>query len=372
MEIIRKDHIWIKLFSVLLAITAGTVCLVWHDDSLEGNIARAAQAEPLKLVLKTSRVDYQGESLVKAVVQMDTEDAGVQAYSIYLDYDQDLLKPIVIYDKAGQYNQDYYQYEGLAMEPIVNYTQGHVNAQYASVNHTIDRAGSILFIAYFQVIAAGEGSAEIWITEESTFTGAASDHSNKTIRVAEDSVLDASVRLGEQKENVNTSESVISGEQFPDSNYHYEDNIEDSNPSDIQNTTASQGTENNAELTQDKNYSVEDQSDQQENSMSGDIKNETVDNKENNSTSTDLKKKKIKLNKSKAVIKVGKTLKLKVINTTEKIKWSSNKKKIASVDNKGKVKAKKAGIAVIRAKIKGGDLLKCRVIVKGKQQNYRN
>lgn len=382
MEIIRKDHIWIKLFSILLAIVTGTACLAWrwgHDSSLAGNIAQAAQAEQLKLVLKTDRVDYQRESLVKAVVQMDTEHAGVQAYSIYLNYDQDLLKPVAIYKEAGQYDQSYYQYEGLAMNPIMNYTPGNVNAQYVSINHTIDRAGSILFIAYFQVIAIGEGSADIWITKESTFTGSASNHTNRTMQIGEDSILRASVSLEDQKEDAeNSNPSDIQNTTMPqETENSTEPKPDGTTPQQAENNTQlepdetePQEEENSTELTQDKDHSLEDQTSQQENNTNGTIKNE--DDKENNPALTVSKKKKPKLNKKKAVIRVGKTLKLKVKNTKKKIIWSSSKKKIASVNTKGKVKAKKPGTVVIRAKVKGGDILKCRVTIKKKRKRAYN
>ncbi|MCR5691971.1 MAG: Ig-like domain-containing protein [Eubacterium sp.] len=49
-------------------------------------------------------------------------------------------------------------------------------------------------------------------------------------------------------------------------------------------------------------------------------------------------------------LKVKKTKTLSVKNYTGKIKWSSSNKKVATVSQKGKVKAKKAGTAVIKAK----------------------
>ena len=74
--------------------------------------------------------------------------------------------------------------------------------------------------------------------------------------------------------------------------------------------------------------------------------------------------KKPKLNRKKATVRVGKTLKLRVKNAgKKKVKWSSSKKKIATVNKKGKVKGKKPGKTVIKAKV-GGRLLKCSVTVR--------
>lgn len=69
------------------------------------------------------------------------------------------------------------------------------------------------------------------------------------------------------------------------------------------------------------------------------------------------------LSKKKLILEEGDTAKLKVKNTKEKIKWSSTKKRIASVSKKGKVKALKAGKAVIIAKV-GNKKHKCQIRVK--------
>ena len=67
----------------------------------------------------------------------------------------------------------------------------------------------------------------------------------------------------------------------------------------------------------------------------------------------DAKVTKVTLNKTKAKLKVGKTLQLKVKKFTPasplntKVKWTTSNKKVATVDKNGKVKAKKAGTAVI-------------------------
>lgn len=71
----------------------------------------------------------------------------------------------------------------------------------------------------------------------------------------------------------------------------------------------------------------------------------------------------VKLNKRKTTIYVGKTEQLKVKGTKSKVKWSSNKKSVATVSSKGKVKGKKAGTAIITAKV-GNKKYKCKVTVK--------
>ena len=72
---------------------------------------------------------------------------------------------------------------------------------------------------------------------------------------------------------------------------------------------------------------------------------------------------KVKINKKKTVVYVGKTVQLKVKGTKKKPKWGSSNKKVAIVNNKGKVKGKKAGKAIIKAKV-GKKLFKCLIIVK--------
>ncbi|MCH5268591.1 MAG: Ig-like domain-containing protein [Lachnospiraceae bacterium] len=74
----------------------------------------------------------------------------------------------------------------------------------------------------------------------------------------------------------------------------------------------------------------------------------------------------VKLNKKSANLWVGDALQLKVKKAKKKVKWSSNKKSVATVSSKGKVKAKKAGKAVITAKV-GSKKLKCNVTVKKTQ-----
>ncbi len=57
-----------------------------------------------------------------------------------------------------------------------------------------------------------------------------------------------------------------------------------------------------------------------------------------------------KLNRKSATLQVGDTLQLKLKNTRKKVRWTSDKKSVATVSSKGKVKAKKPGKAVIKAK----------------------
>lgn len=138
---------------------------------LVNTTAKAEEVEQVKIVLETESIRYQGENFWKAIVRMNTKQAGLEAYSIYLDYDQEKLKPVAIYSSKDTYDEDYYQYEGLKTNPIVNYAACHVNAQYASISGSVNKAGSILFIAYFKAVSKTEdGFAEIWITEESSFT----------------------------------------------------------------------------------------------------------------------------------------------------------------------------------------------------------
>lgn len=72
---------------------------------------------------------------------------------------------------------------------------------------------------------------------------------------------------------------------------------------------------------------------------------------------------KIQMNKKKVTIKAGKKVTLKIKGTKKRAKWSSSKKSVATVSQKGVVKAKKAGKAVITAKI-GKKKCTCKVTVK--------
>lgn len=72
---------------------------------------------------------------------------------------------------------------------------------------------------------------------------------------------------------------------------------------------------------------------------------------------------KVKLNKTRVTLQVGKSVTLKLKNNKKKVKWLSSSRKVAVVTKKGKVTAKKAGKAVITAKV-GKKKYKCRVTVK--------
>ena len=80
----------------------------------------------------------------------------------------------------------------------------------------------------------------------------------------------------------------------------------------------------------------------------------------------------IALNKKNVTLTVGKTQKLKVkkLPKNAKVTWKSSKKSVASVSRKGLVKAKKAGKATIRCKVKYRKrktiVLQCKVTVKKK------
>lgn len=72
---------------------------------------------------------------------------------------------------------------------------------------------------------------------------------------------------------------------------------------------------------------------------------------------------KISLNTTKISLSVGQSRKLNVINLNGKsVKWSSSKKTVASVNKDGLVMAKKAGKAVITARVQGKKL-RCNVVV---------
>lgn len=76
----------------------------------------------------------------------------------------------------------------------------------------------------------------------------------------------------------------------------------------------------------------------------------------------------VKLNKTKVTLYTGSTVKLKLKGCKTKIKWTSSKKSVASVNSKGKVTAKKAGKAAIKAKT-GKKTYTCTVTVKNPYLN---
>lgn len=73
----------------------------------------------------------------------------------------------------------------------------------------------------------------------------------------------------------------------------------------------------------------------------------------------------IRLSAKSKTLYVGKSFTLKVKGTKAKVKWSSSKSSVAKVSSKGKVTARKAGTAKIKAKVKGKTLY-CKVTVKKK------
>lgn len=72
--------------------------------------------------------------------------------------------------------------------------------------------------------------------------------------------------------------------------------------------------------------------------------------------------KKVSLNKTSITLPINGSYNLKLDGTTSKITWSSNKKSIATVNKSGKITAKKAGTAIISAKV-GKKTYKCKVTV---------
>lgn len=62
---------------------------------------------------------------------------------------------------------------------------------------------------------------------------------------------------------------------------------------------------------------------------------------------------KIGINRTKVSLSEGTSIILKLFGTDKQVKWSSDNKKIATVNKDGKVTAKKAGEAVIKAKVYG-------------------
>lgn len=77
---------------------------------------------------------------------------------------------------------------------------------------------------------------------------------------------------------------------------------------------------------------------------------------------------KVKLNKKEVILNLGESTRLKVTGTKKKVTWSSSNKYVATVTKTGKVRAKKEGTAIIKAKV-GKKTYKCRVIV---ADYYRN
>lgn len=69
-----------------------------------------------------------------------------------------------------------------------------------------------------------------------------------------------------------------------------------------------------------------------------------------------------KINKTKISLNVGGSYQLKISGTRRTVRWSTSKKAVASVTSKGKINAKKAGTAIVTARI-GNRRYSCKVIV---------
>lgn len=89
------------------------------------------------------------------------------------------------------------------------------------------------------------------------------------------------------------------------------------------------------------------------------------------SQDTSAAKKKVAISKKTASIQVGASITLKMKNTKKKVTWSSSKPKVASVSKKGKVTGKKAGTAIIKAKV-AGKKYSCKVTVTAKKEQTTN
>ena len=77
------------------------------------------------------------------------------------------------------------------------------------------------------------------------------------------------------------------------------------------------------------------------------------------------------INKSKINMTVGKSYQLSINEAKSAVKWSSSNKSVATVSAKGRIKAKKGGTAVIKAKT-GGKTYKCYITVKCKTHNWND
>lgn len=88
-----------------------------------------------------------------------------------------------------------------------------------------------------------------------------------------------------------------------------------------------------------------------------------------------IAKSKPKISKTKATMVVGETMNLKVKGLSKshrkKVKWKSSNKEVVSVSKKGKLTAKRAGKAMITAKV-SKKTLRCKVNVKSKRENKDN
>ena len=77
------------------------------------------------------------------------------------------------------------------------------------------------------------------------------------------------------------------------------------------------------------------------------------------------------LNATSKTMSIGETATLKVYGATSKVKWSSTNKAVATVNQKGKVTAKSAGTAMIKAKV-SKKTLKCKITVNKPAKTYES
>lgn len=79
----------------------------------------------------------------------------------------------------------------------------------------------------------------------------------------------------------------------------------------------------------------------------------------------------VMLNSTSKTMSIGEKATLRVYGATSKVKWSSSNKKVASVTQNGKVTAKSAGTATIKAKV-SKKTLKCKITVKKPAKTYES
>ena len=79
----------------------------------------------------------------------------------------------------------------------------------------------------------------------------------------------------------------------------------------------------------------------------------------------------VMLNATSKTMSIGETATLKVYGSTSKVKWSSSNKNVAAVNQKGKVTAKSAGTATIKAKV-SKKTLKCKITVSKPAKVYES
>lgn len=79
----------------------------------------------------------------------------------------------------------------------------------------------------------------------------------------------------------------------------------------------------------------------------------------------------VMINSTSKTMSIGETATLKVYGATSKVKWSSSDKNVATVNQKGRVTAKNAGTATIKAKI-SKKTLKCKITVNKPAKTYES